>query len=137
MDVLGIAAIIASVYISISLWAFYNLLKKIKGLDAQLNLEKRTKLDIEQRLIELEEAIHEVRTGAIGMGAKLKEVSTDISSVRLKQEELQQLDPEMRLYSRAAKLVSSGASVQEIMEECELPRGEAEMLISLHKNHTK
>lgn len=112
---------------------FYYFSNKIKQIDSLTSTHKKNLLDVEQRVAELEEAIHEVRTGSIGMGTRLKEISVVIDSVRSKQEDLQQLDPEVRLYSRAAKLVSSGATIEEIMEECELPRGEAEMLLSLHQ----
>jgi NADPH:quinone reductase-like Zn-dependent oxidoreductase len=38
-----------------------------------------------------------------------------------------------KFYNRAFKLVEKGASLEEIMSECELPRAEVEMLISVHK----
>lgn len=42
-------------------------------------------------------------------------------------------DPEARLYQRAAKLVATGATVEELMEACELPRAEAELLLAVHQ----
>lgn len=47
--------------------------------------------------------------------------------------EVKTQDPSMRLYSRAAELVKSGADVNEIMQACDLPRAEAELLISMHR----
>ncbi len=41
--------------------------------------------------------------------------------------------PEDKLYSRAFKLVAKGADLEEVMIECELPRAEAEMLMSMHQ----
>jgi NADPH:quinone reductase-like Zn-dependent oxidoreductase len=38
-----------------------------------------------------------------------------------------------KFYNRAFKLVEKGASLEEIMSECELPRAEVEMLMSVHK----
>lgn len=55
--------------------------------------------------------------------------------------ELSQLShqqPEDKLYQRAQKLVSLGAEIEEIMQECDLPHAEAEILISMHRrNSTK
>ena len=48
-------------------------------------------------------------------------------------QEVAEQDPGSKLYQRAAKLVASGASVDELMQECDLPQAEAELLISLHK----
>ena len=49
-------------------------------------------------------------------------------------EQIQQQQPEDKLYSRASKLVALGADVEEVMVECDIPRAEAEMLISVHKS---
>jgi hypothetical protein len=38
-----------------------------------------------------------------------------------------------KFYNRAFKLAAKGASLEEIMNECELPRAEVEMLLSVHK----
>lgn len=46
--------------------------------------------------------------------------------------EAQLQDPDSRMYNRAVKMVKSGASIQDIMEECELPEAEAKLLISIH-----
>ena len=38
-----------------------------------------------------------------------------------------------KFYNRAFKLAAKGATLEEIMKECELPRAEVEMLLSVHK----
>ena len=43
-------------------------------------------------------------------------------------------DPSLRLYQRAAELVKQGASIEEIMEACDIPRAEAEMLRMVHRH---
>ncbi len=40
--------------------------------------------------------------------------------------------PEDKFYARALKLAQKGADVEEIVQECEIPRAEAEMLLSVH-----
>lgn len=49
-----------------------------------------------------------------------------------KLQQLAEQDPAAKLYQRAAKLIASGASVEEIMQECDLPRAEAELMMSMH-----
>jgi len=41
--------------------------------------------------------------------------------------------PEDKLYTRAQKLVELGADLAEIIRECDIPRAEAEMLLSIHQ----
>lgn len=48
--------------------------------------------------------------------------------------ELKQQDPSMRLYQRAAELVKEGATIQEIMDACDIPQAEAEMIMMVHNN---
>jgi len=37
------------------------------------------------------------------------------------------------MYSRASKMVKLGADIDELVEECELPKAEAELMLSLQK----
>lgn len=48
-------------------------------------------------------------------------------------QEVAEQDPESKFYQRAARLVQQGASLEEVMEACELPRAEAELLYNLYK----
>ncbi|MEL0661032.1 DUF2802 domain-containing protein, partial [Psychromonas arctica] len=41
--------------------------------------------------------------------------------------------PENRIYTRATIMVELGASIEELMSECELARAEAELLLNLHR----
>ena len=73
----------------------------------------------------------ELHANALGFGVKVTEVEKAILAVAERQQELSQQDPERKLYSRAAKMVELGAGIEEIMAECEIPKAEAELLISL------
>lgn len=99
---------------------------------SQLMASLNNQLDLHHKQISnVTEGVNEVRAGSLGMGAKLKEVSVNLEKVKQKQEEIINMDPDNRVYSTAAKLVSTGATVDDLMRECGLPRGEAELLISL------
>jgi len=52
-------------------------------------------------------------------------------------EQAQNQQPEDKLYSRAFKLAELGADIEEIMRECDIPRAEAEMLMSMHQKRIK
>ncbi|WKE66765.1 DUF2802 domain-containing protein [Gallaecimonas kandeliae] len=98
----------------------------------QNQLAKRLE-DAERELAERGQLLHEVHSGALGMGQRLLALAADVEHLQGAQDELKSIDPEGKLYSRAAKMVALGADVEELMRECELPRAEAELLYNLHK----
>lgn len=55
------------------------------------------------------------------------------SQLQEKLQDVAEQDPGQKLYQQAAKLVTRGASIEELMQECDLPQAEAELLMSLHK----
>ena len=63
----------------------------------------------------------------------LDENQTEIQS-QIRELKLQ--DPSLRLYQRAAELVKQGATIDEIMDACDIPRAEAEMLMMVHRNQS-
>lgn len=63
---------------------------------------------------------------------ELDEKQTDVEN---QLRELKMQDPSLRLYQRAADLVKQGASIDEIIEACDIPRAEAEMLVMVHKQN--
>ncbi|MGG2341674.1 DUF2802 domain-containing protein [Aeromonas veronii] len=91
---------------------------------------------LQGQLESLRKQMMELHTGAIGMGQCLQSVEGAMQQVNERQQELTMQDPERRLYSRAAKMVELGADLDEVMSECELPKAEAELLISLRKGRS-
>ncbi len=89
-----------------------------------------------RRLIEVNQlGIEEIRSSSIGMGKAIgslkNQINTEIEQLNDKQNELALQDPESKLYSRAAKMVAKGASLDEIMHECEIPLAEAQLVMSM------
>lgn len=107
------------------------------------SISKRSKQESEAyvttlqgQLESLRKQMMELHTGAIGMGQRLQAVEGAMQQINDRQQELTMQDPERRLYSRAAKMVELGADLDEVMSECELPKAEAELLISLRKGRS-
>lgn len=75
----------------------------------------------------------ELHSGSIGIGKKIQQLETLIKKTQENQQNLVDQAPENRLYTRATKMVELGASIEELMTECELPRAEAELLLNLHR----
>ncbi|CCQ09704.1 ATPase involved in DNA repair [Pseudoalteromonas luteoviolacea B = ATCC 29581] len=85
-----------------------------------------------QQLQILRSEVAEVRAGLLNMSKRI--VSCERAADELSQSiSAQQYDdPEAKIYSRAVKMIGLGADIEEVMRECELPRAEAELLMTLH-----
>ena len=77
--------------------------------------------------------LQELRSGTIGVGRRVVELEQKIGKQSELIEEASQQDPQSKMYSRALKMVGLGAGIEELMQECELPKAEAELIIRLHK----
>ncbi|GAA6185661.1 MULTISPECIES: DUF2802 domain-containing protein [Aliiglaciecola] len=119
------------ILIGIVTYVFANRDKKNKQRVDELMLQIHT---LQQQISHAQEELHEVRSGAMGVAAKVKDLVLKIGLMQDKLEEIEYLDPETKLYSQAAKMADAGASVEELMRECELPRAEAELLIAVKKS---
>jgi len=75
----------------------------------------------------------ELHSSSVGMGKKIQQLESQIKATQENQQNLVAQAPENRLYTRATKMVELGASIEELMAECELPHAEAELLLNLHK----
>ena len=100
----------------------------------------RTKVDALSTLIEdtekqrdiFKKELQELRNGTIGVGRRVVELEKKLKQYEARLDEASQDEPQSRMYTRAMKMVSLGAEIDEIVAECELPRAEAELLIRLH-----
>ena len=106
---------------------FFNKIRKknhalevlVKSLLAQQEINKRQ--------------FTEIHSGAVGMGKKLQQLDAVVKRTQENQVNLAASAPENRLYTRATKMVELGASIEELMIDCELPKAEAELLFNLHR----
>lgn len=58
--------------------------------------------------------------------------SAQIESIKVHTEEIEQRDPQVKLYAKASALVADGASIDDIMSACDLDRAEVELLKNIH-----
>ena len=98
-------------------------------LDAQLQQFK----DSSEQIDILRSEVSELRTGLMSIGKRVLEVEQQNQELIQQQAAQKYDDPDAKIYSRAVKMVELGADLDEVIRECELPRAEAELLFSLHK----
>lgn len=95
---------------------------------------------INKNVINLSEEIHEMRSGNYGVIGRVKELVQQVDNLHSAQqnfaENLVEQDPQSRFYSKGAKLISQGATLEDVMRECDMPAAEAELLFNLHNNQS-
>jgi len=100
---------------------------------AEINsISQQLKESSEQTHI-LRSEVSELRTGLLSIGKRVLEVEQQNQDLMQQQAAQKYDDPDAKIYSRAVKMVELGADLDEVIRECELPRAEAELLFSLHK----
>ena len=89
--------------------------------------------EAQQQLSILRSEVAEMRAGMLSIGKRVVAVEETSKELEQLQDAQKYDDPNAKIYSRAVKMVELGADLEEIIRECELPRAEAELLMSLHK----
>ncbi len=107
--------------------------KQAKKLRAKVEALTLLVKDGDKQREAVKRELQELRSGTIGVGRRVLELEKKLQQQDAKIEETNQQDPQARLYSRAMKMVDLGAGIDELIQECELPKAEAELLIRLHR----
>ncbi|MFC3031779.1 DUF2802 domain-containing protein [Pseudoalteromonas fenneropenaei] len=128
-----IGLLVASCALScVCLGLFYAARKNTDVQRKQIIQQHKHNEALAQQLQILRSEIAEVRAGVLSMSKRI--VACEQGSQELAQALSAQKydDPDARIYSRAVKMIELGADIEEVMRECELPRAEAELLMTLH-----
>lgn len=105
---------------------------KQQSMSADLQQQKATvgvKKQQQELLQHLEQSIGSMAT----MAQRFSEISTDLEQTKDQVNLLNSQSSEQKLYGRAKKMIEMGADINELITECEVPRAEAELLLSLYK----
>lgn len=117
----------------IVLLLFVFLMRIRSGLQKKIDHQRAQVRQADKDLQKLNKQLLEVRSVVVGLGQKVTEQQDIIQHLNERIRELEHADTDGRLYSRASKMVQLGADINELIEECELPKAEAELMLSLQK----
>jgi len=119
---------------AILLTAIVLLLIVIEKRKRQISALKLLFHEQQRQISAVKNEIHELRCGTLGVGSRVQDVEGKLAQTIERQDELAKVnhDPQTKLYGHAMKMVELGASVDDLVAECDLARGEAELLVSLH-----
>ncbi|MEY8252405.1 MAG: DUF2802 domain-containing protein [Colwellia sp.] len=149
VPIIAVLALFLVLLTSIFLFVYLNKLKsKVEMLNVQM---QSTGLLVNELQVLNSKLQHEFDTMA-GSNEKLvaeneqvsKQLEHRIKSLQQQVIEQQQLltqwqdsQGQDKFYNRAFKLAAKGADIEEIMSECELPRAEVEMLLSVYQQRAR
>lgn len=71
------------------------------------------------------------------LNAEIDTLKLEVDKLMAQIDEISQQDPAAKMYAKAHSLVASGASIEEIMDACDLPKAEVEVLIGFQKKARK
>ena len=97
--------------------------------------QKKSLSEISKQTNNLSEEIHEIRSGNYGVINRIKELVQQVDNLQSTQQNLVDQDPQSRFYSKGAKRISQGASLEDVMRECDMPAAEAELLFNLQNSY--
>jgi hypothetical protein len=138
--ILSTAIILMLLIIIVLFISVHSLTKQVKLSEINISSNELLVNQLQTLFIELELAFKEKseqqRTESIELNQVTKQLEVRIKNIQNEIVKLQQTQtqlPEDKLYSRAFKMVDLGADAEELVRECDIPRAEAEMLISIHQ----
>jgi len=83
----------------------------------------------------VQQDIQALCAGAVSVGKHLAAVDQKLKRLNERQDQLELRDPGQQTYGHAIRLAQRGANVDELIANCGLARGEAELLLRLHRGN--
>ena len=80
----------------------------------------------------LQSDVHALCAGAINMGNYVSTLEQRLRRLTERQDQSDLRDPMQQTYAHAIRLAQRGADVNDLVENCGLARGEAELLLRVH-----
>jgi len=88
----------------------------------------------DQRIRDLARRLENYQGGTIRMGEELHELRAVVAPLPDKITVLEQRDPSTLSFAQAARLVTMGASIDELTQSCGLTQAEAQLMTKVHGN---
>jgi hypothetical protein len=89
----------------------------------------RSRLEQQSDMLKsLQQDVATVCSGAVNMGGHLAKLEQRTHQLQQRQDQLELQEPASQSYRHAAKMLHKGADLEEVVHDCGLARGEAELI---------
>ena len=123
-----------------SLWLYTALALLGAGVIALFIAQRRQQAQQQATLQTLQSDLRALCNAAVGVGERvnglerrLRQLAQQQEELGLRQAQINQEEPEQRSYSQAIKMAQKGASVDDMVDVCNITRGEAELVAMMHR----
>lgn len=102
----------------------------------EFNRGSRIKRIVDEELVaihRLQNDVHALCVGAVNMGKHIDALEHKVRRLAERQDQLELRNPLEQTYAHAIRLAQRGADVDQLMENCGMARGEAELLLRIHR----
>jgi len=128
--VTGVILIFLGVALAAGLAVQHRMLDSIKRNASDLADSLRLAQD---RVKQMEQELGALCSASVGAGDHLMRLEQQVRRINERQNVLEMRPVGDRPYAQASELVHKGADIEELMEACGLTRGEAELLVMMHR----
>ena len=115
------------------IWLATRLQRLNKSMEFQFRQHAERHLKRDQSMQELTRRVDTYIGVCVKMGDELQALQQLAAPLPERLSKLEQSDPAMISYIQASRLVTLGASVEDLTQSCGLTKGEAELVSKLHK----
>jgi uncharacterized protein YydD (DUF2326 family) len=92
---------------------------------------KRQYQKLKQQITQIQNEIRAINSGALGMGRTIKKFANDIANVEISHITENQPDTSEKTYQQAGLLLSRGATIEEVVDACDMSPAEVELIAIL------
>lgn len=135
MEITTLIFIITIILLILFLYLAYyvnTLSKSVYKSNAELKQVKQYTAMQQKQLKELAHELQTMTNVAYGVGKRINILAGQIRELDDRQEEFDLKDQGSQSMTQAIALAQKGASIDELMETCDMSRGEAELLMMVH-----
>lgn len=125
--------ILLFVLISITFLAIIGLAIFVFNLKKEIYQLKKFNAKLYSRLTGVVQDLQNMNTATYGIGQRVQHISNQVQNLDARQDELDLKEQSAdKPIQQAIALAEKGATIDELVENCALSRGEAELLLRLH-----
>jgi len=125
-------SLVLIIIVSILFFAVLALTIMILNLKKEIFELKRYSSKLFSRLTGVMHDMQSMSNATYGIGKQINHINDQVKHIDARQDEIDIRDQGDKPIQQAIALVEKGCSMEEVMESCNLSRGEAELLIRIH-----
>ena len=99
----------------------------------RLRLREEEGERLRQEVQRLRDDLGALCSGAVGVSERVARIEQKLQRVSERQEQMGSTTPESQPYDQAVELARKGASAEELVKQCGLTKGEADLVVMMHR----